>query len=193
MKTSAPARDRRGTKPRLGISACLLGRRVRYDGGHKLDRALRDALGEHVEFVPVCPETECGLGVPREPMKLAGSPEAPVLRTRKGGIDLAPRLRAWTRKRIEELECERLCGFVFKSRSPSCGPYDAKVHDSKGDVAGTGAGIFAKAFMDRFPGLPVADENHLRNPSARRAFLKRLRAGFAAADKRPKTRTAISR
>jgi len=161
-------------KPRLGISACLLGARVRYDGGHKLDRVLRNALGRHVEFIPICPETGCGLGVPREPMQLAGNAAKPALRVHGTGPDLAPRLRAWTRDCLAELGGKRLCGFVFKSKSPSCGLRDTRMHDSTGGVTGTGSGIFAKAFTARFPALPVTDENRLKTAAARRRFLKRV-------------------
>ena len=87
---------------KLGISSCLLGHPVRYDGGHKLDRYLRDTLGQYVQFVPVCPETECGLGVPREAMHLVGPIDAPRLITRKTGIDHTGRMNTWVRKRLDE-------------------------------------------------------------------------------------------
>ena len=106
---------------RLGISSCLLGEKVRYDGGHKLDPFLKDTLGVYVEYVPVCPEEECGLGTPREPMKLVGDPSSPRLVTRNTGIDVTERILEWAGKRTGELENEDLSGFIFKSRSPSCG------------------------------------------------------------------------
>jgi uncharacterized protein YbbK (DUF523 family) len=106
-------------KPSLGISSCLLGSNVRYDGGHKLDRYLSDVLGRHVHWVPVCPEVECGLGVPRESMRLVGDPASPRLITTHTGTDHTQRMERWARQRSAELEREDLCGFVFKSRSPS--------------------------------------------------------------------------
>jgi uncharacterized protein YbbK (DUF523 family) len=154
-----------GPKPRVGISACLLGREVRYDGGHKLDRFLRDALGALVEFVPVCPEVECGLPVPREAMGLEGDPAAPRLVTRETRVDHTARMLRWAGRRVNALARRDLRGFVFKARSPSCGP-------GHGDARG--AGLFARAFMDRFPLLPVEDEERLRDPAVREAFLARL-------------------
>ena len=108
-------------KIRLGISKCLLGEPVRYDGGHKLDRFLRDTLGQYVEYVPVCPEVECGLGIPRESMHLEGDPEAPRLITTRMGLDLTDQMVSWAQQRVLELEREGLCGFIFKSNSPSTG------------------------------------------------------------------------
>src|SRR4030042_6931159 len=102
-------------KIKLGISACLLGESVRYDGGHKLDRFLTDTLGQYVEYVPVCPEVECGLGVPRESMHLEGDPESPRLVTIRTKQDMTDRMVKWTQKRVVELEKEGLYGFIFKS------------------------------------------------------------------------------
>src|SRR5512143_1734368 len=104
---------------KLGISSCLLGENVRYDGGHKLDHYLRDTLGQFVEWVPVCPEVECGLPVPREAMRLVGDPDAPRLVTRKTGIDHTERMTKWAGRKLAQLERQNLCGFVFKARSPS--------------------------------------------------------------------------
>ena len=88
----------------LGISACLLGEKVRYDGGHKLDRFITDTLGKYVEFVPVCPETECGLGVPREAMRLVGPPDSPRLITNRTGVDHTEHMIRWAQKRLSELK-----------------------------------------------------------------------------------------
>ena len=112
----------------LGISACLLGQEVRFDGGHQLDRFITDTLGRYVEFVPVCPEVECGLGVPREAMRLVGDPEAPRLMTVRTKIDHTERMVKWARKRVQELEQEDLCGFIFKSKSPSSGMERVRVY-----------------------------------------------------------------
>ena len=107
-----------GPTIRLGISTCLLGERVRYDGGHKRDPFLIDELGRYIEWVPVCPEVEMGLAVPRESMRLTGDPENPRLVAPKSGIDYTERMVAWARRRVEELESARLHGFVFKKDSP---------------------------------------------------------------------------
>ena len=112
-----------GDAIRLGISSCLLGNEVRYDGGHKLDRYLRDTLGAFVEWVPVCPEVEYGLPIPREALRLVGDPADPRLVTTRTSVDHTAGMKAWAARRLDALEREDLCGFVFKSRSPSsaCG------------------------------------------------------------------------
>ncbi|HPV73228.1 MAG TPA: DUF523 domain-containing protein, partial [Smithellaceae bacterium] len=119
-------------KIKLGISTCLLGENVRYDGGHKLDRFLRDTLGRYVDYAPVCPETECGMGIPREAMRLEGNPDAPRLVTRSTRIDKTEMMVSWAKKRIARLASEDLCGFIFKSDSPSSGMERVKVYDEKG-------------------------------------------------------------
>ena len=161
-------------KIRLGISTCLLGEKVRYDGGHKLDLFLRDALGKYVDWVPVCPEVEIGLPVPREAMRLVGIPEAPRLVTIRTGKDYTDRMLKWAIERLEEIEKEDLCGFVFKSRSPSSGMKAVKVYDGSGVSSNKGTGIFAEAFIERFPLLPVEDEGRLNDPVLRGNFIERI-------------------
>jgi uncharacterized protein YbbK (DUF523 family) len=100
-------------KIKLGISTCLLGENVRYDGGHKLDRFLTNTLGGYVEYVPVCPEVECGLPIPREAMHLEGDPDSPRLVTTHTKQDMTDRVVQWARKRVVELEKDNLCGFIF--------------------------------------------------------------------------------
>ena len=160
-------------KPRLGISACLLGQCVRYDGGHKLDAALRDGMAESVEWVPVCPEAECGLGVPRPAMRLVGDPADPRLVTRETGVDHTERMKAWVAKRLAELEKEDLAGFVLKARSPSCG-LCVKVLDAAGAEAGEAPGLFARVFRDRFPDLSVSEDEALHGASEREEFIRRV-------------------
>ena len=168
------ARMTQPAMPRLGISTCLLGERVRYDGRAKRDRFLTDTFGKFVEWVPVCPEVECGLPVPRESMHLEGDPSAPRLVTSRTGIDHTPRMRRWAKKRLEELASEDLSGFVFKSRSPSSGMERVPVFDADGVPHRVGSGIFARAFMDRFPLLPVEDERRLHDPELRESFIERV-------------------
>jgi uncharacterized protein YbgA (DUF1722 family)/uncharacterized protein YbbK (DUF523 family) len=163
-------------KIRLGISACLLGQTVRYDGGHQLDRFITDTLGKYVEFVPVCPEVECGLGVPREAMRLVGDPAAPRLVTVRTKLDFTDRLVTWAQKRVRELEQENLCGFIFKSKSPSSGMERVKVYPepAPGSPVTRGVGMFARIFMEHFPLLPVEDEGRLHDPVLRENFIERL-------------------
>lgn len=162
------------TPVKIGISSCLLGNSVRYDGGHKLDRFLTDTLGKFVEYVPVCPETECGLGIPREPMRLEGdiyNPELIVIKTRK---DITERMKKWSIKRVKELKKENLCGFIFKSKSPSCGLKRVKVYSDKGIPFHKGTGLFVRQFINSFPLIPVEDEGRLHDPGLRENFIERI-------------------
>jgi uncharacterized protein YbgA (DUF1722 family)/uncharacterized protein YbbK (DUF523 family) len=161
-------------KIKLGISSCLLGEKVRYDGGHKLDHYLKDTLGQFVEWKPVCPEVECGLSVPREAMHLTGTPDAPRLVTRKTGTDYTDLMRHWAGGRLEELEKEELCGFIFKSRSPSSGMRGVKVYNPSGVPGTSGIGIFARAYMEHFPLMPVEDDGRLNDPDLRENFIERI-------------------
>jgi uncharacterized protein YbbK (DUF523 family) len=142
----------------IGISACLLGQNVRYDGGNRHDRFITETLGRRFEWVPVCPEAEYGLSIPREAMRLVGDPEHPRLVTIRTRIDHTDGMLSWADERLEALASLDLCGFIFKSRSPSCGMAAVKVHQENGIVEERGVGIFAGAFIKRFPLLPVEEE-----------------------------------
>ncbi len=161
-------------KIRLGVSACLLGHKVRFDGGHKHDFFLTNTLGKFVEYVAVCPESECGLGIPREPLRLVGDTDAPRLITVRTKKDYTDRMASWAHKRVLNLEKENLCGFVFKSRSPSSGMQRVKVYNDEGVPSHTGIGIFARIFMEHFPLLPVEDEGRLHDPVLRENFIERV-------------------
>lgn len=163
-----------GATIRVGISSCLLGERVRYDGGHKLDRYLVDTLGTFVEYVPVCPEYEAGFGVPREAMRLTGVPSAPRLVTQKTGRDMTGPMNRWIGAKLDELEKADLRGFIFKSGSPSSGMERVKVYDGAGHSRKIGAGLFARAFMERFPRMPVEDEGRLHDINLRENFIVRI-------------------
>jgi len=129
-----------------------------------------------VEFVPVCPEVECGLGVPREAMHLVGDPEAPRLVTVRTKVDLTDRLVTWARKRVGELEQEDLRGFIFKSKSPSSGMERVRVYNeaAQGAPVTRGVGMFARIFMEHFPLLPVEEEGRLHDPVLRENFIERI-------------------
>ena len=161
-------------KIRLGISSCLLGEKVRYDGGHKLDHYLTETLGKYVEWVPVCPEVGMGLPVPREAMRLVGDPLSPRLVAIKSGTDYTERMVRWTEVQIKELSRMDLQGFIFKSRSPSSGLTGVKVYGGSGVPSRIGTGIFAREFTKRFPLLPVEDEGRLHDPSIRENFIGRI-------------------
>jgi len=161
-------------KIKVGISSCLLGNKVRWNGGHKRDGYLVETLGQFVEWVPVCPEVETGLGIPRETLRLVGSAERPRLVTTKTGIDHTAAMQTWARGRIKDLEKENLCGFVFKCDSPSSGMVRVKVYNDKGQAEKKGVGIFARAFMDHFPLIPVEDDGRLHNPAIRENFIEQV-------------------
>jgi len=151
-----------GDKLRLGVSACLLGQRVRYDGGHKLERFLTETLGPLVEFVPVCPEVECGLPVPREAMRLVGDPANPRLVTTQTGADHTERLLSWARQRAAELADAGLAGFILKARSPSCGIGDAEVCPAEGAPVVRADGLFTRILRQRCPLIPLWNEQNVR-------------------------------
>ena len=159
---------------KIGISSCLLGNNVRYDGGHTLDHFLSDTLGKYVEWVPVCPEVEYGLPIPREAMRLVGDPEAPRLVTQKTAIDHTEGMQKWAAQKLGQLEEEDLCGFIFKSKSPSSGLKKVKVYSHSGMPSKTGAGIFAGAFVKHFPLIPVEEEGRLHDPTLRENFIERI-------------------
>ncbi len=162
-------------KIRLGISSCLMGNNVRYNGGHQLDKFITRTLGNYVEFVPVCPEVECGLGVPRETLRLVGSADNPRLITSRSKIDHTEKMQKWAAQKIQELEKEDLQGFIFKSKSPSSGMERVKIyHADKSGLTGSGPGIFAKMFMNHFPLLPVEEDGRLHDIFLRENFVERI-------------------
>ena len=161
-------------KIRIGVSSCLLGNKVRFDGGHKHDRYITETLGSYLSFVPVCPEVECGLPVPREAMRLVGDVDAPRLVTNKTGVDHTERMLAWARKKVVELEKENLCGFIFKNRSPSSGMERVKVYDHNNVPRAVGVGIFARTFKAHFPLLPTEEEGRLHDPLLRENFIEQI-------------------
>ena len=161
-------------RPRIGVSSCLLGEKVRYDGLAKRDRFLTDTFGKFVDWVPVCPEVECGLPIPRESMHLEGDPESPRLLTTRTRIDHTQKMKRWARTRLERLEKEDLDGYVFKANSPSSGMERVRVYDEHGVPRKVGVGLWARAFMDHFPLLPAEDEGRLHDPMLRENFIERV-------------------
>lgn len=159
---------------KIGISSCLLGNKVRYDGGHQRDRFITETLGQYVRFVPVCPEVECGLPTPRPSMHLRGDPGNPRLITTKTKEDHTRRMKAWARRRLDQLTEEDLCGFIFKKNSPSSGMARVKVFNDKGQPTAKGSGIFAGMFMKRFPLIPVEEDGRLNDPLLRENFIEQI-------------------
>ena len=159
---------------RLGISACLLGQKVRYDGGHKQNYYLTDTLGPFVEWTPVCPEMEIGLGIPREPLRLVGTADNPRLITQRTHIDHTEAMLKWAAGRIHELDESGLCGFILKSRSPSCGIQSVRIYNERGMPGPEGAGIWARALMELNPLLPVVEVDQLQSAFNRENFIERV-------------------
>jgi len=161
-------------KIKIGVSSCLLGEKVRYDAKHKLDRYITDMLGLYFEWEPVCPEVEYGLPIPREPMRLVGDPNSPRLKTIRTGVDHTEGMLKWAEKRLGELEKKELCGFIFKSRSPSSGMEGVKVYTVSGMPSQRGVGIFGRAFKQKFPVTPVIDDGRLHDLGLRENFIERV-------------------
>ncbi|MGD9548245.1 MAG: YbgA family protein [Candidatus Krumholzibacteriia bacterium] len=159
---------------RIGVSSCLLGQEVRYDGGHKHYRYATDVLAEYFTLVPVCPEVEVGMAIPRETVRLQGDPAAPRMVAPRSGEDWTDRMNAWSRKRTRELAAEDLCGYLFKKNSPSCGVFRLKVYQDKGMPDHGGRGLFAAAFIAANPLLPVEEEGRLSDPHLRENFIERV-------------------
>jgi uncharacterized protein YbgA (DUF1722 family)/uncharacterized protein YbbK (DUF523 family) len=159
---------------RLGISRCLLGDEVRFDGGHKRDSFLTDVFGRYVEWVPVCPEVEAGLGTPREAMRLVGDLQNPRLVTIKSGIDHTRAVETMATTRIAELRNLDLSGYVFKKGSPSCGIARVRLYNEQGMPNRNGVGLFARAFIEQFPLIPVEEEGRLCEPTLRENFIERV-------------------
>ena len=159
---------------RVGVSACLLGEHVRYDGGHKHDHYITDTLGRFFSFLPVCPEVGCGLPVPREAMRLEGDPDHPRLMTRQSRIDMTDQMLAFCTAKVRELESADLCGFIFKKDSPSSGLFRVKVYGAGGMPVKSGSGLFAAAVARHFPLLPMEEEGRLNDPCIRENFIERV-------------------
>ena len=161
-------------KPRIGISSCLLGNKVRHDGGHKHDPYITQTLGRHVEWVPVCPELEVGMGVPRETVRLLGSPASPKMVADKSGKDWTRTMQRFADHRVRELQEMNLSGYILKKNSPSCGMERVRVYGPKGMPNKQGRGLFAQTLMTKLPLLPVEEEGRLYDPGLRENFIERV-------------------
>lgn len=162
-----------GDAVRIGISSCLIGEEVRFDGGHKHDRYITGTLGMHFEYVPVCPEVEIGLGTPRESIRLVGDADSTRLVGGKSGMDITARMEDFARERIGRLRESCLDGYIFKSKSPTCGMERVRVYPDSGDGAPSknGRGVFARQLMEAMPFLPVEEEGRLNDPGLRERFV----------------------
>lgn len=159
---------------KIGVSACLMGQKVRFDGGHKHNRYLTDTLAEFFELVSVCPEAEVGMGTPRETVRLEGDLEAPRMIAPRSGKDWTEKMNQWSRRRSRQMEEDNLSGFVFKKNSPSCGVFRVSVMQANGQPLAKGRGLFAAEFTRRYPLVPVEEEGRLHDPRLRENFLERV-------------------
>jgi uncharacterized protein YbgA (DUF1722 family)/uncharacterized protein YbbK (DUF523 family) len=164
---------------RIGISSCLLGQKVRFDGGHKRDAFLTETLGPHVEWVAVCPEVEVGMGTPRETVHLvreSGGRQRGLVRmiAPRSGTDWTERMTAYAQARVTALARLDLSGYVLKRDSPSCGMARVKVHAPGAMPERTGTGLYAAALRARMPALPVEEEGRLCDPRLRENFVERV-------------------
>lgn len=170
----------RAGRPRVGISSCLLGEKVRWDGGDRRHALLLESLGPFVEWVAVCPEAELGLGVPREPIRLVGEIGAPRLVGERTRVDLTEAMARWAERRLEPLVAAGLDGWVTKARSPSCGLRAVPVWADDGGLREAGMGAFVRVLRERLPALPIAEEGELEDADARARFLEACRAHLSA-------------
>jgi uncharacterized protein YbgA (DUF1722 family)/uncharacterized protein YbbK (DUF523 family) len=159
----------------VGISACLLGEKVRFDGGHKHDPYLTDTLGPYFDYVPVCPEVGCGLAVPRESMRLVGTPDRNRLIGNKTGTDYTEQMQAYCDRTIEGLRRLNLHGFIFRAKSPSSGLHRVTLYTPDGNpTTQHTSGLFARAFTRAFPGLPCEEDGRLHDPDLRENFIEQV-------------------
>jgi uncharacterized protein YbbK (DUF523 family)/uncharacterized protein YbgA (DUF1722 family) len=170
----SPVTPPASSRIRLGISACLLGDEVRYDGGHKRDTFLTETLGPHVQWVKVCPEVESGMGTPRESIRLVDERGTIRLRGVKTDVDYTSSMASYSAARVATLGEQDLCGYVLKKDSPSCGMTRVKVYAGSGPPSRSGVGFFAQALRKRFPHLPIEEEGRLLDPRLRENFIERL-------------------
>jgi uncharacterized protein YbbK (DUF523 family)/uncharacterized protein YbgA (DUF1722 family) len=169
-------KDKIASQISIGVSACLLGHEVRYDGGHKRDPYITNILGEFFRVVSICPEADAGLGIPRETIDLYGSPESPRMIGNESGTDFTAQIKRYSGKRVREDDVQTISGFILKSNSPSCGMERVKVFEESGNPICAGRGIFADALMKKYPFLPVEDEKRLRDRKVRENFITRVLA-----------------
>jgi len=162
------------SKIKVGVSSCLLGQKVRYDSGHKRDRYVTDVLGRYFKFVPVCPEVELGMGVPRESVELRGKIDSPRMVGNKTGTDWTVKMNRFVKKRLRQLESENLSGYILKKKSPSCGMERVKIYDANGVPSRKARGLWGGGLLGFFPILPVEEEGRLNDPRLRENFIVRV-------------------
>ena len=167
-------KDPQFSRVTIGISSCLLGENVRYDGGHKRDRFVTGELSHYMDFLPLCPELGSGMGIPRPPIRLVGDPDNPrLLGVADPSMDVTGQVERYARRAVRTLDS--ISGYILKKDSPSCGMKRVKVYPEKGGVAERkGSGIFARVLMEQYPNLPVEEEGRLNDAVLRENFINRV-------------------
>jgi uncharacterized protein YbgA (DUF1722 family)/uncharacterized protein YbbK (DUF523 family) len=164
-----------GSPIRVGVSSCLLGQEVRFDAGHRRESFVADVLSRYFELLPVCPEVAIGLGVPRQPIRLVGEAGAPrAVGTRTPELDVTDRLAAYGQQMADRLG--GISGYIFKSKSPSCGLFRVKVYGANGYASKSGTGIYAREIAKALPLVPLEEEGRLNDPALRENFIERVYA-----------------
>lgn len=174
QQQTGPGDNPLGSRIRIGVSSCLLGEPVRFDGGHKRDSWLSDVFGRYVQWVPVCPEVEMGMPTPRETIRLEQRGGEVRLRAPTSDTDHTAAMQSYAERRVNELRHENLSGYVLKKNSPSCGVYRVRVHSETGEPEPSGRGMFAGALIEAFPHLPVEEEGRLLDEDLRDNFIERV-------------------
>ncbi len=167
-------KDRPENRIKVGLSTCLLGQKVRFDGQHKHDRYITDILGQYFRFVPICPEVEVGMGVPREAVRLEGDVNAPRMIGSRTGEDWTDRMNTYSRKRVGQRDLSDIRGYILKKDSPSCGMERVKLYHTSGGAERKAVGLYAKALLDQLPLLPVEEEGRLNDIRIRDNFIVRV-------------------
>ena len=162
-------------KLKIGVSQCLLGDEVRYDGGHKRNRFVVTTLSDYVDYVPVCPEVEMGMPTPREAIRLVGHAASPSLMGIQSATDHTSGMRAWSASKMPWIEDQELDGYILKKDSPSCGLFRVRLYDADtGIPTRDGRGAFADPLVKAFPLMPVEEEGRLNDPPLRENFISRI-------------------
>jgi len=159
---------------RIGVSACIVGEKVRWNGQHARDPYLTETLSKYVEFVPLCPEIACGMGIPREKIRQVDCAGEIRLIGYESGDDLTQTMTGWADRVLPGLEEEDLCGFVLKNRSPSCSLIQSKIYSTTGKPPRIGSGFFTRKLLQYYPLLPVEASERLQNPILRENFIRRV-------------------
>jgi uncharacterized protein YbgA (DUF1722 family)/uncharacterized protein YbbK (DUF523 family) len=167
-------------KIKIGISTCLLGERVRFDGGHKHDKYITTSLGQFFEWIAICPEVELGLGTPRPSLRFEMMGQQPRLMQPQTSLDITDAMSKFSERKVKKLQKQEIYGYILKSRSPSCGLERIKVYRGHAVRPFTnGVGLYAQHLIEALPNLPIEDDGRLCDPVIRENWISRVFAYHA--------------